>query len=106
MRPSQLEDGDEPMNTKSPLWRILFLAEHYGRMTLTLDEIAKQIGIAPGTIRNRRTRGEFQWLRSDGRTLRADVADVAAYLDEAWREGTAVARDAAAADAVGGRRRQ
>lgn len=64
-----------------PLWRVLFLAEQYGRMTLTLDEIAEQIGIAPGTIRNRRTRGEFQWLRSDGRTLSADAADVAAFLE-------------------------
>lgn len=64
------------------LWRVLFLAEKYGRMTLTLDEVAEQIGLAPGTIRNRRTRGEFQWLRSDGRTLTADVQDVAAFLEQ------------------------
>jgi hypothetical protein len=23
------------------LWRVLFLAEHYGRQTLTLDEVAE-----------------------------------------------------------------
>jgi hypothetical protein len=63
------------------LWRVLFLAERYGRMTLTLDEIAEQIGVAPGTIKNARTRGEFAWLKTDGRQLRADVADVAAYMD-------------------------
>lgn len=77
---------------KSPLWRVLFLAEQYGRMTLTLDEIASQIGIAPGTIRNRRTRGEFQWLRCDGRTLLGDVQDVAAYIDAARRDSAAAAR--------------
>lgn len=65
-----------------PLWRVLFLAEKYGRMTLTLDEIAEQIGIAPGTIRNRRTKGEFQWLNADGRTLTADAADVASFLEQ------------------------
>lgn len=27
-------------------WRMLYLAEHYGRMTLTLDEVAQQIGLA------------------------------------------------------------
>lgn len=36
------------------LWRVLFLAERYGRMTLTLEEVAEQIGLAPGTIQNRR----------------------------------------------------
>ena len=74
---------------KPPLWRVIFLAERYGRMTLTLDEVAEQIGLAPGTIRNRRTRGEFAWMRADGRTLTADVEDVAAYLTE--RRGAAAA---------------
>lgn len=60
----------------------MFLAEHYGRLTLTLDEVAEQIGLAAGTIRNRRTKGEFQWLRQDGRALYADVSDVAAYLEQ------------------------
>jgi hypothetical protein len=64
------------------LWRVLFIAEHYGRMTLALDEVAEQIGIAAGTIKNRRTRGEFGWLRSDGRALYADAADVAAFLEQ------------------------
>lgn len=67
------------------LWRAAFLAEHYGRLTLTLEEVAEQIGVAAGTIKNRRSRGEFQWLRLDGRELSADVADVAAYLDERRR---------------------
>jgi len=68
------------------LWRVVFLAEHYGRMTLTLEEVAQQIGLAPATIRNRRTRGEFVWLRSDGRQLCADVADVAQYLEDRRKE--------------------
>jgi uncharacterized protein YceH (UPF0502 family) len=63
------------------LWRHVFLAEKYGRMRLTLDEVAEQIGISPGTLRNRRTKGEFRWLKGDGRDLFADVADVAAYLE-------------------------
>jgi hypothetical protein len=67
------------------LWRVIFLSERYGRMTLTLDEVAEQIGLAAGTIKNRRSRGEFQWLRTEGRELRADVADVAQYLDEQTR---------------------
>lgn len=66
----------------SSLWRVAFLAEKYGRMTLTLDEVAEQIGMAAGTIRNRRTRGEFGWLKADGRSLYADVQDVAAYLEQ------------------------
>lgn len=65
----------------SALWRVMFLAEKYGRMTLTLDEVAEQIGLAPGTIKNRRGRGDFQWLRTEGRELCADVSDVAAYLE-------------------------
>lgn len=63
------------------IWRVMFLAEKYGRMTLTLDEAAEQIGLAPATIRNRRTRGEFGWFRTDGRNLYADVADLAQYLE-------------------------
>ena len=67
----------------STLWRVMFLAERYGRMTLTLEEVAEQIGLAPSTIKNRRsTKGEFLWLKVDGRTLSADVADLAAYLEE------------------------
>lgn len=64
------------------LWRAMFLTEHYGRMTLTLDEVAEQIGLAAATIKNRRSQGEFAWIRSDGRQLSADVADVAAYLEQ------------------------
>jgi hypothetical protein len=67
---------------RTPMWRVLFLAEKYGRMTLTLDEVAEQIGYRPGTIKNRRQQGEFTWLRTDGRTLYADVADVVAYLEQ------------------------
>lgn len=63
------------------LWRVQFLAERYGRLTLTLDEVADQIGLAAATIKNRRTKGEFQWLKSDGRSLYADVTDVAQYLE-------------------------
>lgn len=36
------------MKAPHSLWRVLFLAERYGRMTLTLDEVADQIGLAPG----------------------------------------------------------
>jgi hypothetical protein len=69
----------------STIWRVMFLAEKYGRMTLTLDEVAEQIGMAANTIRNRRSRGEFQWLKTDGRQLSADVADVAEYLEQQRR---------------------
>lgn len=64
------------------IWRVMFLAEKYGRMTMTLEEVAEQIGLAPATIRSRRTRGEFAWFRMDGRSLYADVADVAEYLEQ------------------------
>lgn len=64
------------------LWRVMFLAEKYGRMTLTLEEVAEQIGLAPATIKNRRARGEFAWLKADGRSLYADVQDVAAFLEQ------------------------
>jgi len=69
----------------STLWRVMFLAERYGRMTLTLEEVAEQIGLTPGTIKNRRVHGEFAWLRIDGRSLCADVADVAQYLESQHR---------------------
>lgn len=36
-----------------PLWSAMFLAEKYGRLTLTLDEVAEQIGLSPDTIRQR-----------------------------------------------------
>lgn len=85
---------------KPPLWRVLFLAERYGRMTLTLDEIAEQIGIAPGTIRNRRTKGEFQWMQSDGRKLTADVEDVAAYIAQIHSDAAAAAREIRAGRAL------
>lgn len=71
------------------LWRVMFLAEKYGRMTLTLDEVAEQIGLAPSTIKNRRTRGEFAWIKSSGRELSADVADVAEYLEQERQRRTA-----------------
>lgn len=77
------------MTHQRSLWRVLFLAEQYGRMTLTLDEVANQIGLAPGTIRNRRMLGEFQWLRADGRALYGDVADLAAHLEQRRTAGAA-----------------
>lgn len=63
------------------LWRVLFLSERYGRMRLTLPEIAEQLGLAPQTIKNRRTKGEFQWIKVDGRDLFCDAADLASYLE-------------------------
>lgn len=66
----------------STIWRVMFLAEKYGRLTLTLEEVAEQIGLAPATIKNRRSRGEFAWLKADGRSLYADVQDVAAFLEQ------------------------
>lgn len=68
------------------LWRAMFLTEHYGRMTLKLDEVADQIGLAASTIKARRVQGEFAWLRSDGRQLYADVVDVAKYVEDRRRE--------------------
>lgn len=73
------------------LWRVLFLTEKYGRMRLTLPEIAEQIGMAPSTIRSRRARGELQWIRPDGRELFADVADVADYLEQQTSRATQAA---------------
>ena len=67
----------------------MFLTEHYGRMTLSLDEVAEQIGLAPSTIKNRRLQGDFPWLRADGRQLYADVADVASYLEQRRTESAA-----------------
>ncbi|WP_273487619.1 helix-turn-helix transcriptional regulator [Roseateles chitosanitabidus] len=55
-------------------------------MTMTLDEVAEQIGLAPATIKNRRARGEFAWLKSDGRGLYADVQDVADWVERRRRE--------------------
>lgn len=72
------------------LWRAMFLTEHYGRMTLKLDEVADQIGLAASTIKARRVNGEFAWLKSDGRQLYADVADVAAYLEQRRTAGEAI----------------
>lgn len=65
-----------------PLWRVLYLAERYGRMRLRLPEIGEQLGLSPQTIRNRKSKGDFQWIKADGRELFADVADVAAYLEQ------------------------
>lgn len=74
----------------STVWRVMFLAEKYGRMTMKLDEIAEQIGIASSTIKNRRSKGgEFAWLKADGRELYGDVADVAAYLEQRRTAGEA-----------------
>ena len=62
------------------VWKAMFLAEKYGRLTLTLDEVAEQVLLAPQTIRNRRVRGEFQWLIENGNELVGDVFDVTAHL--------------------------
>lgn len=64
------------------LWRVLFLSEKYGRMRLTLPEVAEQLGLSEQTIRNRRMKGDFEWLKSDGRNLYADVTDLAHYLEQ------------------------
>lgn len=63
------------------IWRIMFICEHYGRTRLKLSEVAEQIGMAEQTIKNRRTKGEFAWIKADGRDLYADVSDVVAYLE-------------------------
>lgn len=72
------------------LWRVMCLFEKYNRMTLTIDEVGAEVGLASKTIRNRRLQGDFQWLLQDGRTLLADIKDVADYL-EARRTGPAIA---------------
>ena len=85
------------------LWQAMFLAERYGRLTLTLDEVAEQIGLAAGTIRNRRTGGDFAWLKSDGRELRADVSDVAEYLAQQRRIARAAIQETPPHSASGSR---
>jgi hypothetical protein len=87
-------------SNNAPLWRILFLAERYGRMILSLAEVADQLGVSPGTIKNRRMRGEFDWLRTDGRQLYADVQDVAQYLEEARQHAAEAAAAQAAASSA------
>ena len=64
------------------LWRHVYLAEQYGRMRLNLEQIAEQLGLSVQTIRNRRVKGEFGWIKADGRDLFADVTDVAEYLEQ------------------------
>jgi hypothetical protein len=91
---------ESPDMSTDKLWRILFLAERYGRMTLSLNEVAEQIGLSAGTIKNRRMRGEFDWLRSDGRQLYADVQDVAQYLEEARQRAVEAAAAQAAASSA------
>lgn len=75
------------------MWRVMFLAERYGRMRLKLPEIAEQLGLAEQTIRNRRTKGDFQWIKTDGRDLFCDIADLIAYLDQQRTLGEAAAVD-------------
>lgn len=72
------------------LWRTIFLAEKYGRMRLRLPEISEQLGIREQTIRNRKSAGEYQWIKADGRDLFADVSDLAEHLESQRRISDAV----------------
>ena len=57
------------------------VAETYG-LRLTMDQLAKALGIARNTIYNRVAKGEFTVpTYLDGGQRWADYRDVAAYLD-------------------------
>lgn len=58
------------------------IADKYGRWRLTLPEIAKELGIAEQTVRNKLSKGELAFIYKDGGTLFADARDVAEYLDK------------------------
>ena len=60
------------------------LAKQYKRWRLTVPELAKELGYAEGTVRNKINRGEFSFVYKDRKSsiLFADVRDVAAYLEK------------------------
>jgi DNA-directed RNA polymerase specialized sigma24 family protein len=64
-----------------------YLLEKYGPR-LSMQDLARVLGIAHGTLRNRLSAGTLK-VRTyvDGGTRYADYRDVAAYLDEC-REAT------------------
>ena len=64
-----------------------YLLDKYGPR-LTMPDLAKVLGIAHGTLRNRQSAGTLR-VRTyvDGGTRYADYRDVAEYLDEC-RAGT------------------
>lgn len=63
--------------------------ERYGKWRLTLEEVAEQLDLKPGTIRNKINRGEITWMHKDGEStqLFADARDVAAHLDKCRGKG-------------------
>lgn len=61
----------------------IFLAMKYERLIMFLDEVANEIGIAPGSARNQVSAGTFPIAtRKQGNRLIADVRDVGKYLDD------------------------
>lgn len=57
-----------------------YLLQTYGPR-LDLTALAKVLGFAEGTVRNKLARGELGFVYKDGGSLFADAADVADYLD-------------------------
>lgn len=57
------------------------LLNKYGHI-MTVFEIAKEMRIAPGTVRNRRSKGTLPFpTTADAQRIKAKTADVARYLE-------------------------
>ena len=59
----------------------------YDRVRLTVDEVAHELGIKPGTIRNQISDGSFPIPSyTEGRNRFVDVRALGKYLDERYAE--------------------
>ena len=58
----------------------MYLLETYGPR-LDVAQIAKALGFAEGTVRNKVSRGELPFVYKDGGSLFANAVDVANYID-------------------------
>lgn len=65
----------------------MLLAMKYNRLRLTIKEVADELGLACGSIHNRRSLGTFP-IRTyeDGGRVFADVRDLGDYLDRMREE--------------------
>lgn len=62
----------------------------YDRVRLTVDEVAHELGIKPGTVRNQISDGSFPVPSYvEGRNRFIDVRALGKYLDERYAEALA-----------------